>query len=37
MPGFVHFLECVRRAVVKNGGRALARVVPFGDVVYDIA
>jgi hypothetical protein len=37
MPGFVHLLCCVGRAVLKNGGRALANLVPFGDVAYEIA
>src|ERR1700722_1320478 len=37
MPGFAHFLRCVGNAVVKNGGRALAGLVPFGEVLYEIA
>ena len=37
MPGLVHFLRCVGRAVVKNGGKALARLVPFGEVTFEIA
>ena len=37
MPGFVHFMRCVGNAVVKNGGRALAGLVPFGEVLYKIA
>src|ERR1700722_12593363 len=37
MPGFAHFLRCVGNAVVKNGGKALAGLVPFGEVLYEIA
>ncbi len=37
MPGLVHFMRCVGRAVVKNGGKALASVVPFGEVLFEIA
>jgi hypothetical protein len=37
MSGLVHFLRCLGRAAAKNGGRALARLVPFGDVLYDVA
>ena len=37
MPGFVHFLRCVGKAVVKNAGKALASLVPFGEVSYEIA
>jgi hypothetical protein len=32
MPGFFHLPRCVGRAVVKNGTRALASLVPFGQV-----
>jgi serine/threonine protein kinase len=37
MPRPFHFLRCVGRAVAKNGARALARLVPFGEVALDIA
>src|SRR5436305_891410 len=37
MPGLVHFLRCVGRAAVRNGGKALAGLVPFGDVTFEIA
>jgi hypothetical protein len=33
VPGFVQLLRCVGRAVVKNGGKALANLVPFGEVL----
>jgi hypothetical protein len=36
MPCFAHLLCCVGRAVVKNGGKALANLVPFGDVLYEV-
>jgi hypothetical protein len=37
MPGFSHILRCVGRAAVKNGARALARLVPLGEAVFEIA
>jgi hypothetical protein len=37
MPGLAHYLRCVGRAALKNGGRALAGLVPFGDVAFEIA
>jgi hypothetical protein len=37
MAGFVHFLRCVGKAVVKHGLRSLAGLVPLGDNLYDIA
>jgi hypothetical protein len=37
MFGFVHFLRCVGRAAVKNGGKALCSLVPFGEAAYEIA
>src|SRR4051794_31706615 len=37
MPGFVHLLRCVGRAAVKNAGKALGSLVPFGEVTYEIA
>src|SRR4051812_3194328 len=37
MPGLVHFLRCVGRAAVKNGGKALASLIPFGEVTFEIA
>jgi formylglycine-generating enzyme required for sulfatase activity/serine/threonine protein kinase len=37
MQGFVRFLRCVGRAVVKNGVKALASAVPFGEVLFEIA
>src|ERR1700722_19348439 len=37
MAGFLHFLRCVGKAVVKNGVRALANLIPFGEVLFDIA
>lgn len=36
MPGLIHFLRCVGRAALKNGGRALAGLLPFGPVAYEI-
>lgn len=37
MPGLIHFLRCVGRAALKNGGRAVAGLVPFGASAYEIA
>jgi hypothetical protein len=37
MPGFVHFLCCLGRAAVKNGGKALASLVPGGEAAFEIA
>jgi serine/threonine protein kinase/Flp pilus assembly protein TadD len=37
MPGLFHLLRCVGRAVVKNGGKALCSLVPFGEVAFEIA
>ena len=37
MAGLLHVLRCVGRAVVKNGTRALASLVPFGEVAFEIA
>jgi hypothetical protein len=37
MPGLVHFLRCIGRAAVKNGGKALASLIPFGEMAYEIA
>jgi hypothetical protein len=37
MPGLVHFLRCVGRAAVRNGGKALASLLPFGEVTFEIA
>jgi formylglycine-generating enzyme required for sulfatase activity/serine/threonine protein kinase len=37
MPGVFHFLRCVGKAVVKHGLRALANLIPLGDVIYDVA
>ncbi len=37
MPNFVRLLRSIGDAVVKNGMRAIANVVPFGDVAFDIA
>ncbi len=37
MPGLVHFLRCVGKAVLKNGVRALANLIPFGEVLFDVA
>ncbi len=36
MPGFFHFIQCIGKAVVKNGGKALASLIPFGDAAYEI-
>jgi serine/threonine protein kinase len=36
MPGFVHFMRCIGRAVVNNGGKALANLIPFGEAAYEI-
>lgn len=36
MPGLIHFLRCVGRAALKNGGRAIAGLVPGGSVAYEI-
>src|ERR1700722_18517026 len=37
MPGFVHLLRCVGKAVIKTAGKPLASLVPFGEVTYEIA
>ena len=37
MPGFLHIMRCVGRAVVKNGAGALASLVPFGNALFEIA
>src|SRR5947209_397732 len=37
MSRLVHLLRCVGRAVVKNGGKALASLFPFGEVTFEIA
>ena len=37
MARIFHLLRCVGRAVAKNGARALARLVPFGEAAFDIA
>jgi hypothetical protein len=37
MAGFLHFMRCVGRAVVRNGGRALASLVPLGEGIFEIA
>jgi serine/threonine protein kinase len=37
MPGLFHILRCVGRAVVKNGGKALCSLVPFGEVAFEIS
>ena len=37
MAGFSHFMRCVGRASLNNGARALASLVPMGDVLYGIA
>lgn len=37
MPGFLHFLRCVGKAVVKNAGKALAGLFPFGETLYEVA
>jgi serine/threonine protein kinase len=37
MPGVFHLLRCVGKAVVKHGLRALANLIPLGDVIYDVA
>jgi len=36
MAGLFHFARCVGRAVVKNAARAVASMVPLGEVVYEI-
>ncbi len=36
MIGFFHFLRCFGRAAVKNAARALASMVPLGEVVFEI-
>ncbi len=42
MPGFAVFVRCVCKAAFKHGGKALARLVPFGlgefavDIAYDV-
>jgi len=35
MPGLFHFLRCLGRAVIKNGARALANIVPGGEFIFD--
>jgi hypothetical protein len=37
MPDLSRFLRCIGKAVFKNGTRALAGLIPFGQVLYDIA
>jgi serine/threonine protein kinase len=37
MAGVVHFLRCVGKAAVKNGVRALANLLPFGEALFDVA
>jgi serine/threonine protein kinase len=37
LPGLFHFLRCVGKAVVKNGGKALCSLVPFGEVAFEVA
>src|SRR3954447_6212907 len=37
MPRFKVLFRCIAEAVCANGVRALAGLVPFGDVVYDVA
>src|SRR4051794_13908605 len=37
MPGVFAFIRCVGQAVVAQGLRGLAGVVPFGEQVYDVA
>jgi serine/threonine protein kinase len=37
MPGVFRFLRCLGKAVVKHGLRALANLIPLGDVIYDVA
>jgi hypothetical protein len=37
VPGLVNLLRCVGRAALKNSGRALAGLVPFGEAGFDIA
>jgi hypothetical protein len=36
MAGFVDFLRCIGRAALRNGGRAIASLVPFGEAAYEI-
>jgi hypothetical protein len=36
LPGLIHFLRCVGRAALRNSGRALAGLVPFGATAYEI-
>jgi hypothetical protein len=37
MRDLVHLLRCVGRAVFRNGGKALASLVPFGEAGFEIA
>src|SRR5262245_28121525 len=37
MAGWFHLLRCFGKAVVGNAARALAQLVPFGEVVFDVA
>jgi len=37
MADFLFLFECVGKAAAKNAGRALARLVPFGEYAFDIA
>ncbi len=37
MPGLVAFLRCVGKAAFKNGGKALARLIPGGEAAFEIA
>lgn len=37
MAGFMHFLNCLGKAVVKNGCRVLVSMVPGGEAIWEIA
>src|SRR5436190_24151745 len=37
MPGLVGFLRCFGRAAIKNSGRAIASLLPFGEAAFEIA
>jgi len=36
MPGFFHFMRGLARAAIRKGFRALAGLVPFGEVVIEV-
>ncbi|MFO0881419.1 MAG: protein kinase [Gemmataceae bacterium] len=37
VPGLAHLFSCLGRSVLKHGGKALSSLVPFGEVLYEVA